>query len=320
MSHAERSEKQVAELKQAVEKLTSKKENERLAAQATLDELGVNKLDTLLDVLQKEVAERRKRQRWVYIGIAAYFGLMLLVAFLPMLFGEKPETGFLSTMASMGGVIAGMLAVSSAQKNATRALGEFDDKQTVGAWALALEYDDKEVVAMAREKLPKLLPQLNASDAHLLDEDQRTQLYKALHKHPNKKNPNITLHQAILKALQQVGDEKALPHVEKLAKGEGIADRFPELKVAAEACLPFLTARVEQIRASQTLLRASSAAEAPSAGSDVLLRPALDAGATPAQELLRASQEAQRKDTQTENSVMPSGAKEVEGLLQNRNT
>jgi hypothetical protein len=145
---------------------------------------------------------------------------------------------------------------------------------------------------------------LNASDAHLLDDEQRAILYRVL----NKEKYGLDLHRGILKALEQVGDEKALPHVEKLAKGEGLAAKVQELQVAAEECLPFLEKRIEQIRASQTLLRASSASDAVLSGPDILLRPAMQAGETPSQELLRASAQEQQTEhhmVQNRNPVNP---------------
>jgi hypothetical protein len=300
------SKKQAKELKKALEKLNSTQEDERMAAHASLDALGANKLDILLNLLKKEATDRRKRHPLVVAGIIAYLITAVLSIVIPPMFGKRPSFGLLKILLYSSGAIMAALAVSSAQKNATRALEGDDDKRIVGVWALALDYDDEQLVALARRKLLQFLPQLNASDAPLLDEEQRGILYNALNKRPDKKDSNNTeLHQAILKALQQVGDERALPHVEKLAKGQGLAAAYPELKTAAEACLPFLKERVEQIRASQTLLRASSAFDAPSSGSEVLLRPALHAGTTPTQELLRAADTVTPEETTPQRSVLP---------------
>jgi hypothetical protein len=91
---------------------------------------------------------------------------------------------------------------------------------------------------------------------------------------------------AALKALQQVGDEKSLPIVEMLSRGDGMAAYYPGLKVQAAETLPFLRQRVEQTRANQTLLRASAAEEA---GADTLLRAAMPtASADDPAQLLRA--------------------------------
>lgn len=296
----------IAEIKKAVEKLSSNKQEEKQAAQAELERLGANKMEVLLALLKKEAEDRRKRHRYVGIGVAAYLLLALSLLIVPMLFGGKPITDlFKHELGGMIGLIFVMLAFTSAQKNATRELKEFEDKRVVGAWAAALEYDDKEIVATAKEKLIQLLPQLNASDADLLDKEQRANLYKALNQPPNKKkNETTVLHEAILTVLQQIGDEEALPHVEKLAKGEGRVGQYQIVREKAHECLPYLEKRVAQIRASQTLLRPSSAMDASLSGSDVLLRPATYSGETAPQELLRAAnveaseaQEGQRENT-----------------------
>ena len=276
---------QMKTLKKAVENLHSKKLHERTAARSYLDGLGEQKFDLLLQFLKEEGANRRKCRRNAIIGISFYIGFILLMIVIPPMFGAKPQTTMLGQIGSMTAVMAGAMAATTAQKNGTRILAEFDDKRAVGPLSLALEFNDVEVVAVAREKLVRLLPQLKASDAQLLDEEQRSILYKALHS----KKHYAALRIAILNALQQVGDEKGLPHVQKLAKGEGLTAQEEDILRAAQECLPYLERRVDRLRASQTLLRASSASEAMTSSPDMLLRPAMDVGATPSEELLRAS-------------------------------
>jgi hypothetical protein len=103
---------------------------------------------------------------------------------------------------------------------------------------------------------------------------------------PGKTSQTLPFYEAILRALQQVGDEKSLSVVERLIHGEGMAARYPELRAQAEETLPFLRQRIEQARASHTLLRASAAGQA---APDTLLRAAT---ATPSaddpRQLLRA--------------------------------
>ncbi|HLJ57688.1 MAG TPA: hypothetical protein VKT77_21815 [Chthonomonadaceae bacterium] len=107
----------------------------------------------------------------------------------------------------------GMMAISGTQRNATSALAEFDDKRAVGYWALALTYPGSRDVALAHKKLVALLPLLSASDSRLLDDEQRAALYTVL----GQRQVTIDLKLAILGALEQVGDEKATPCVQKLA-------------------------------------------------------------------------------------------------------
>jgi hypothetical protein len=233
------------------------------------------RVDELLAVVAEERRRLKIRRRRVMMGILAY------VAFILMLVIFTKSGGVVS---GMGGILSSLIAaaaVSKAQKKATKELAEFEDVRSVGPLAQALEYQDRELKAVAENKLTRLLPSLQASDASLLDEEQRKCLYRALH------GRNTELVLAILKALEQVGDDKALPHVEKLAEGEGVVrGDFSRIREAAQACLPALQQRAEWERSRQTLLRAASASDTPS---DVLLRPAGGTIEADPQQLLRAS-------------------------------
>ena len=279
------SDDQIGAIKKAVEKLSSKKEGDRIVAQHALDALGATKLDVLLALLEKETADRRKRRRGIAVVFAAYFALVAAMIFIPMMFGHKPLFQVFSQFGTMTAVIGGSLAVSAAQKNATNALAEFDDPRAVGWWVLALGYGDKKIAESARVKLTALLPKLSATDSHLLDAEQRAELYKAL----GARTYTVDLQLAILKALEQVGDEKAIPPVEKLATGEGLTARCDALRIAAVECLPALRQRAVRARASETLLRASSSASAQGDSGKVLLRAAGEPGTANPNELLRAT-------------------------------
>src|SRR5205823_4214565 len=61
---------------------------------------------------------------------------------------------------------------------------------------------------------------------------------------------------ALLRALEQVGDRDALPHVRGLAESIPATMRQRQVVRAANDCLPYLEACAEQNRNSQILLRA----------------------------------------------------------------
>jgi hypothetical protein len=276
-------------IKRAVEKYNSKKPAERDWARAELDRLGADKFEVLIALLQKESAGRRRRRRYLAIGLAVYLTVVALAVIVPLVLGHRPPTGLLSPLGNLSALIVAMYAVSAAQKNATRALSEFNDKRAVGWWAAALEYNDKEIVSEARSKLVLLLPQLTSSDSHLLDGEQRAALYKALAANPDRSGGKTDLHLATLRALQHTGDEKVLHTVEELARGRGAATKYPELAAVAQSSLPALRERVERSRDSQILLRAASGDGLLSESSDLLLRPASGAEDGGDQELLRAA-------------------------------
>ncbi|HLK60665.1 MAG TPA: hypothetical protein VKU00_29145 [Chthonomonadaceae bacterium] len=252
-------------------------------------------LEEHLAILREEV---RKRKRRIYTGILAMFTYYIVVITVAVLL----KMGWLmSWLGIFGAVLAGLFVISQKQKDAIEALTEWEDIRAVGALAEALDYKDRYMVTGTRNAgsraeyrvdyqdgyiydkikacLIRLLPKLQSSDADLLSAEQRGSLYRAL----NGQDTQLSL--AILKAFQQVGDLHALPVVEKLARGEGRTAQNIELQQAAQECLPFLIARIENEREQHQLLRASgSSAAAP----DTLLRPASGAGQAEAHELLRA--------------------------------
>ena len=141
-----------------------------------------------------------------------------------------------------------------------------------------------------RDALVLLLPQMKASDAHLLTplakQMIKTWLTNTIEEHPLHRRPAV-LCIATLKALEQVGDSSAIHIVGRVGL---ITPRTPELaqlKQAAVECLPMIVANCGEVEAARTLLRASHAQDA---RPDTLLRPASHAAQTNPAELLRGSE------------------------------
>ncbi len=118
-----------------------------------------------------------------------------------------------------------------------------------------------------RNMLLRLLPQLRASDSAALNAAQKQALARAL----SFNDTELTL--AILKALEQVGDDSAVPQVQKIAAGRGDVSRDWQIMEAANECLPYLQMRAEDRQAASQLLRPA----------------AFSANETDAQQLLRAN-------------------------------
>jgi hypothetical protein len=165
-------------------------------------------------------------------------------------------------------IVAG-LAVSDLWTEGGRLLDRIanhNDVTSVGPLAEALTWKNPAIQRAATKALIRLLPHLRASDVNLLNKHQRKCLYAAL----NGTNVDLTL--ALLRALEQIGDYRALPHVEALASGIGQTTRRDgRVQEAALACLPYLRMQAERARVSQILLRPSSMAELPT---DALVRSA----------------------------------------------
>jgi hypothetical protein len=161
------------------------------------------------------------------------------------------------------------LALTSKHRELASRLAKLDDVQAVGPLAEALEWPDKYIQRIAARALTRLLPRLHASDAALLNPAQRACLYHKLKMENARTQENLLI--AILKALQQVGDQNAVSYVQALADRTPFFKEQREVRDAASACLPFLQEHAKQTQYSQTLLRASSETSTPP---EVLLRPA----------------------------------------------
>ena len=175
-------------------------------------------------------------------------------------------------------------SLSNKQTEAARKLAQTDDIRAVGPLAEALEWPDASIKFTAATGLIRLLPRLTASDGNLLNAAQRANLYGMLrmryvHSH-------YPLVEAILKALQQVGDEAAIPVVERLEKAHAYTTNQKRIKQLASDTLPLLATSARNQGASAMLLRASSAQDTPS---DLLLRGAMANNEDAPQQLLRAS-------------------------------
>ncbi len=175
-------------------------------------------------------------------------------------------------------------SLSSRQTEAARALSQTDDIRAVGPLSEALDWPDASIKFIAATGLVRLLPGLNASDANLLNAKQRAGLYSMLRM--RNVHSHYGLLEAILRALQQVGDEAAIPVVERLEKAHAYTSNQKRIKQLAHDTLPLLTTSARNQGASAMLLRASSQNDAPS---DLLLRGAMANNEDAPQQLLRAS-------------------------------
>ncbi len=259
--------------------------------------LVYNSLDELLALLAEERQKTLKRRRNAKIGLSIYLGVVILILIDGILTNFHGFGGIGSMFGSLSGVIASMYAATSTQKKGVQALAEYNDLRAAPRLIEILEYNDNSLKADAATLLEKLLPKLQASDAPMFTPEHHAILNRVLAGKValagKDKALALTLTAklltAILVALRQVGTESSLPVVTELAEGKGRAKQFPQLKEAAQECLPFLQSRVENQRQTQTLLRASDGNRTPA---DMLLRPALDSpSTTPADELLRAAPE-----------------------------
>lgn len=141
------------------------------------------------------------------------------------------------------------------------------------------------VLGTVIRRLTDLLPRLRASDAALLGDRHRAALNEVLGRcarfytwpglrllghHRLRYHPPAFV-AAILKGLEQVGDARAIPYVERLSRLPGKSEAERTIREAAERCLPTLREASERVELARTLLRPAHGAG--EADPSTLLRP-----------------------------------------------
>jgi hypothetical protein len=171
------------------------------------------------------------------------------------------------------------------QRRTVRRIIALDIPQAVGPLIDVLATQGCVAGGKIKVALIRLLPRLRSSDASFLTSRHRKSLNQFFRLDESWRDSNgvhgAALKIAVLRALEQIGDETSLPAVERLAKSA----RDPQVRAAAQDCLPFLQHRIEKARIEQTLLRASGTGYSP----EVLLRPANNEAEAAPEQLLRAS-------------------------------
>jgi hypothetical protein len=190
-----------------------------------------------------------------------------------------------------GGMAAGTtqlqrLTLSFEQSNLIRKLADARDPSSIGPLAEALEWPDARTQDIAIRTLTVLLRRARASDAPRISAAQRACLYRRLKWSSVRKPRERELMLSLLKALEQIGDQAAIPYVMALLENTGQTSDQKKVIEAARQCLPYLQQNAEQINYRSTLLRPSSAA---AASPETLLRSAA-ASETPAEQLLRPAE------------------------------
>ena len=251
-------------------KLNNKDPKVKEAAIETLLGMGQAGIDLLVMVMQEEGSKRKARIR---NGITIYVSLMLAFVLLSVL----TRGHFMSFFGSFTTIVTAGFAVSQAQQQGVLALAKSSDVRAVPFLLEALEFPQQEVKIAARQGLISLLPQLRIEHANMLTEAHRKLLHKCLRKQ------DFALQSAILKALEQVGDESSLPILQEILDHPN-ALSYWRLHEPAALCMDFIHTNIERVHNVQTLLRASQYTE----HQDELLRPAYNTDHMPANELLRA--------------------------------
>ena len=262
--------------------LQSGNEERASTAQGALNRIGPSAIGPLLAVLELERG-RRKRNRPVIQGLFAALAALHLLLWLT--WTSSAVWIIIPIQAVLVVQIVRLFASTRLQNGATRALSLIHDVHAIGPLAEALEFKDlysnSGTASVAEEALIRLLPGIEAGDADLLNSAQRACLRRVLQRQRYPVYKELTI--SILQALTRIGDDEAIPIIQRLASQEPRTEPESVIQRVASECLPVLLAhkqnqtdlqlllRAAASNAPQSLLRAVTEHKAPE--TDLLLRP-----------------------------------------------
>ncbi|HSV74169.1 MAG TPA: hypothetical protein VLH79_10455 [Chthonomonadales bacterium] len=242
--------------------------------------------------LEAEIASYR---RWLlarWLGVAKRAALLAAIVY--FVFGARWGDFWWMWLVFGGGAAAADVAATS-RRRAAQEVARFDDPRAVNALAVAWRDGDSATRKVATDALERLLPQLRASHAPLITEAGMAGLLSILTFH----NVTPALWMGVLRALEQVGDSRAIPAVKRMVNlpvQVSVAMRMArtfeparidrvmeELQAAARETLAALEERAELERQRNLLLRPAQAA----VDDERLLRPATGGTGSPTEQLLR---------------------------------
>lgn len=201
-------------------------------------------------------AERETRSRRWLLAMPVLIALQIVVL---TAYPGTPlaEFTFASTVLSLTFVLA---RFARRRLHTTLALAAADDVRMVGPLVEGMRAVRKRRRSrrVVRHALIKLLPRLRSGDGALLTPEHHSRL-SAILRHLSMRGRDAEMQLAILAAFQHVGGVHALPAVQRLARCRSRLPHRRRVRLAAEACLQFVTPRADRERASRTLLRAAAA-------------------------------------------------------------
>jgi hypothetical protein len=184
----------------------------------------------------------------------------------------------------------GLSILAARAKRAKLALLSLEDVRCIAPVCETLLVEKFHIPKLQEGILTNLLVKLKATDVSLLPPAATKRFYTFLQIDNAVHHADFLI--AILRALEQVGDETAIPSVSGLANSFANTPNGIRVRTEAQHCLAALRERVGRMEFGKTLLRASVE---PNDGQDNLLRPV--AGHTEADEhlLLRVTDDIPQK-------------------------
>ncbi len=259
--------------------------------------------------IQTTISEHGKRR--AHVAGIMFWLVVWLVLYFPFLSHALPREGMSFTLVSLAlpALTLPLLIILIRRENwkntrkSIAIIEAMDDVRYIGSLIEMLKIDSVPVRNAAKARLVHLLPQLESSDAVLLDPIQRKRLNSSIGAHlfnfayrdvvelgaKGMRQRETDFQIAVINTCEHIGDVACLPVVRSLAEPRTHHVNIvpTEVSEAARHCLAFLEPMIAQDTASKQLLRPSSASDVMT---DTLLRPAMhQTDSDAADTLLRAA-------------------------------
>jgi len=243
-------------------------------------------MDTLSREQQAQIRQAQRRSRRTIRSINCYFILCFLgiccAGPLMIVRWQLGAAVFAGSIVCMGFLVRCSLrwrqaVLERSTRSDPAALGVFLDAYGLSMLGARARYGAQDLEL--RAKLLRMLPTVQARDAHSIEQRHRNCLQRILHEDDD------LLVLAALSALQHLGDVSTISYVEKLVTDHGASQANASIRDAARTCLGVLMERTRKETSSQILVRAFGR---PTSSSDSLMRPATAPSETNIDQLLRA--------------------------------
>lgn len=241
-----------------------------LAAEALLQLGNLEAQEAISELLAEERGHlSRDRMRWL-VDMQVGGGALLLMLIGGLIWWHPEAVLILSALIPI--CLIGWLRIPFPDQRwylrfiaikSFKSLASVGDTRLVGTLAMGLGDPHPLVRAEAAAGLIALLPCVEAQDREYLGAIEMRLLLRALD------GDNPTLAVAVLRALQKIGDERALRRVAFLIDSPV---HFPPVRAAAETCLPHFKLRIREGRLAQSLLRPVPTDEREDSAHETLLR------------------------------------------------
>jgi len=263
-----------------------------------IDELAVSETSGIQELVVTISEEETRRKRLVWFLAAFCLTLSFIIARIAESRTGTGDSDSLSWLLPIGAsfalflpVVAALIASFPSRKlrNAMQALARLGTVRDINELIeVQRSLVGRETSLELRKALTRSLLQVRASDKEIISESSWKELRGILSaiftgEAGLWKGNRLDFYEAVIKAMEQVGDERVLKSVERIANIGGKSAARQRLRLAAQQCLPALRARVRETTAPETLLRAvvpDSSGEllrpvsgTAAANSELLLRP-----------------------------------------------